>query len=87
MEVTTDETTLTHLCNIIEVFNADATADGQLSSALLQVGEVLGGGGAENSEVMPRNILPNLKIVNNDKPHGAGRITSRTWNAILTLAN
>ena len=75
----------THLCNIIEVFNADAAADEQLSGAMLQVREVLGGGGVANSEVMPRNRLPNLKIVNKDKPHGARRITSRAWKCDLYL--
>lgn len=84
-----DEDLLRHILACIEVFNADAAADEQLAGTLLtdesvQPNEIV----HENvmDEVAApdspwRGVLPNVKIVNKDKPHAARRVTSRTWKA------
>ena len=84
-ETTTDLEALGHVAGIVEVFNADAAADEQLAGRMLQgitgsgaLGD--GGGGAGGgAPAISASIFPNLKVVGKDKPHGARRITSRTW--------
>ena len=84
-ETTTDLEALGHVAGIVEVFNADAAADEQLAGRLLQGitgGGALGdggGGAGGGAPAISAAMFPNLKVVGKDKPHGARRITSRTW--------
>ena len=95
VETAPDLQALAHVASIAEVFNADAASDEQLAGSMLQCVKVnssgaLGfdddGGGAPvpggpggGIPDIQAAIFPNLKVVNKDKPHGARRITSRTW--------
>ena len=90
----TDVQALAHVANIAEVFNADAAADEQLAGRMLQI-EICSnhnnGGGAPDGDgggapAISAAVFPNLKVVNKDKPHGARRITSRTWECDPYLA-
>lgn len=86
-----DEYFLTHMCNIVEVFNADAAADEQLSGEILQRGlpESSNGGrapaeppecgGGPGGGAPTTSMFPNLLVINRDKAHGGRRILSRTW--------
>ena len=80
---TIDEPLLLHMCSIVEVFNADAAADEQLSADILQKGiPNIVGGGAPVGPVLNGSgapIFANLLVVNRDKAHAARRIVSRTW--------
>ncbi len=62
---------LTHICSIVEVFNADAASDEQLAGTLVA-------GGLDYA--VPLGVFPHLKVISKGKPHGARRVTSRTWN-------
>ena len=70
-----DTDLLAHICDIVEVFNADAAADEQLAGRLLQTTNL----DCNAADVHIGQIFRNLIIINKDKPHGARRITSRTW--------
>ncbi len=64
-----DTTLLTHMCNIVEVFNADAASDEQLAGRLLQTGN--------NVDSVDRQlgaVFRNMIVLSKDKPHGARRI-------------
>ena len=75
-----DLSMLTHLCDTIEVFNADAAADEQLAGRMLQDGAGADpGGGDPFGGGAPLSVFQNLKVINKDKPHGARRLLSRTW--------
>jgi hypothetical protein len=65
-QVAPDATLMDHIRSIVEVFNADAASDEQLA------GKLLGDSGHVHA-------FPNLRIVGKDKPHGARRVVSRTW--------
>ena len=83
-ETAIDLELLAHIAGIAEVFNSDAAADEQLAGQTLQLG-----GGAPNdpggnnlgsgASVLSADLFPHLRVINKDKPHGARRITSRTW--------
>ena len=73
-----DTAALAHVCSIVEVFNADAASDEQLAGTLFAAGGLAPGGLDANASA-PVGVFPNLKMVSKDKPHGARRITSRTW--------
>ena len=75
---------LAHNTCTAEVFNADATTDEELAGQMLQ----LGGGGpvdpggndpGSGAPALSADLFPHSRVINQDKPHGARRITSRTW--------
>lgn len=86
---TMDSGLVVHMCNIIEVFTADAAADEQLMAELLQKGASCKGGRAPAGGRAPdlESVFPNLLVINKDKAHGARRILSRTWVCDTYLDN
>ena len=73
-----DMPALLHICSIVEVFNADAAADEQLAGTVLAGGRAPAAPG-DGGRAPLLHIFPRLKVISKDKPHGARRITSRTW--------
>ena len=96
-----DKHLLKHVLQMVEVFNADAAADEQLAGQLLAsdvaaivdaatFGARPGDGVIEAMEVATasfKQVFPNLKVINRDKPHGARRIVSRTFKCDPVLNN
>ena len=96
-----DKHLLKHVLQMVEVFNADAAADEQLAGQLLAsdvsaivdaatFGARRGDGVIEAMEVATasfKQVFPNLKVINKDKPHGARRIVSRTFKCDPVLNN
>lgn len=92
---------LKHVLQMFEVFNADAAADEQLAGQLLAsdvsaivdaatFGARRGDGVIEAMELATasfKQVFPNLKVINKDKPHGARRIVSRTFKCDPVLNN
>ncbi len=64
-----DTELLLHMCNIVEVFNADAAYSEQLAGKLLQKGNQ----DANDAELQLARVFPNMVVVGQDKPHGARR--------------
>ena len=58
----------------IEIYNADAAGDEQLSGKMLR-------GQALEDITYQESYLPNVKVIHRDKTHAARRLTSRGWKA------
>ena len=79
-----DLTLLSQITRIAEALNANARADEQLAGQMLQLGggvldDIGGNDLGSEAPVLSADMFPHLKVINKDKPHGARRITSRTW--------
>ena len=70
----TDIDLAARVCKAVEVYNADAARDEQLTGEILR-GQSLGG------VIYNPAMLPALKVVHKDKAHAARRLTSRGWKA------
>ena len=78
---TVDKNLQKHVLQIVELWDTDAAEDEVLAGKYLAGVRGVDAGQLAGAGEQAAAAMPNLRVRNRDKPHGARRLCSRTWKA------